>query len=254
MSAGGPNVPVGPGAINPYSPPATPLGGAGAEVSAGYKSAMPLAKAITVVLAFDVVVELCNDINSFVTIGVMKRVIAGEVVDQAELAAIDVRTGAIGLLLIVTLLVAAVFFCLFMPRANRNASGFGSLMGISPGWAAGWFFIPFANLWMPYQAMREIWQGSDPDPNARPALVQVPGLLKWWWGMYLLHNIGGWMVYAASKDVKEAEELIRSSAIDIGTSLLSIIAALLAIATVRAVARRQDERSKRQPARAGAAP
>jgi hypothetical protein len=260
MSAGGPNVPVGAGAINPYSPPAASIETAGAPAAIGYKSASPLAKAITVVMGLDVVVELCNDVNSFVTIGVMKRVVAGEVVDSAELTAIDLRTGAIGVLVLLILLAGGALFCLFMPRANRNASRFGSLMSISPRWAAGWFFIPFANLWMPYQAMKEIWQGSDPDPNERPALVQVPGLLKWWWAMYLAHNVGGWVVYIASKDAKQAQDLINSSTIDIGSSALSIVAALLAAATVRAVARRQDERQKRHPAgtplpsAAGAAP
>ena len=28
-------------------------------------------------------------------------------------------------------------------------------MTISAGWAIGWFFVPFANLVMPYQAMKE---------------------------------------------------------------------------------------------------
>ena len=242
MSAGGPNVPAGPGAINPYSPPAASIEPAGVQAAAGYKSASPLAKAILVIMGLDVVVELCNDLNSFVTIGVMKRVIAGEVVEQAELSAIDLRAGAIGVLVLVLLLVAGVLFCLFMPRANRTARAFGSMMSMSPRWAAGCFFVPIANMWLPYQAMKEIWQGSDPDPNERPPLVPVPGLIKWWWGMYLLHGIGGWTVYIASKDAKQAQDLINSSTVDIATSALSIIAALLAAATVRAVARRQDER------------
>jgi hypothetical protein len=100
---------------------------------------------------------------------------------------------------LILLLAAGVLFCFFMPRANRNASSFGSFMNISPGWAAGWFFIPFANLWMPYQAMREIWQGSDPDRAFPRRPRPVSGLIKWWWGMYLAHNIGGWMVALASK-------------------------------------------------------
>ena len=251
MGVGGPpNVPFGPGAINPYSPPTASLEGAGLPhagmgAAAGYKSATPLAKAITVVMALDVLVELANDVNSFVTIGVMKRVIAGETVPQADLTAIDLRTGGIGLLTLILLLAAGVLFCFFMPRANRNASSFGSFMNISPGWAAGWFFIPFANLWMPYQAMREIWQGSDPDPSVPKAAAPVSGLIKWWWGMYLAHNIGGWMVALASKGAKQAQDLINSSSVDMVDSVLSIIAALLAAATVRAVARRQDERYKR---------
>ena len=72
--------------------------------------------------------------------------------------------------------------------------------------------------------------------------------MKWWWGMYLIHSLGGWLVYIAAKDAKQAQDLVASSWVTIVTSALSIIAALLAAATVRAVARRQDERQKRHPA------
>ena len=89
-----------------------------------------------------------QDLNAFVTIGVMRRVIAGEDVAQAELDR-DRRcaAGAIGRAgPVAPLVLAVVLFCLFMPRANRNARAFGSLMTTSPGWAAGWFFVPIAEL------------------------------------------------------------------------------------------------------------
>src|SRR5690349_2245412 len=153
MSAGGPNVPIGPGAINPYSPPATSIEAAGAPVAVGYKSAVGLATAIAVMMVIDVIVEACTGVNSFVTISVMKRVIAGEAVPHEELVAIDMRTGALTLLAAPFMLAAGVLFCFFMPRANRNARAFGSLLTISPGWTVGWWFIPVACWWMPYQAM-----------------------------------------------------------------------------------------------------
>jgi heme/copper-type cytochrome/quinol oxidase subunit 2 len=209
---------------------------------------MPLAKAITVLMGVEIVLALCNDLNSFVTIGVMKRVLAGEVVAPAELTAVALRSGAISGLVMVLALAVTVLFCLFMPRANRNARAFGSLMTISPGWAAGWFFVPVANFWMPYQVMKEIWQGSDPDPNVRPALVEAPGLIKWWWMTYLLRGVAGPAVYFASRDENRTQAAIDLSTVTIATSVLTLIAAPLAAATVRAVARRQDERQKRHPA------
>jgi hypothetical protein len=254
MSAGGPNIPVGPGAINPYSPPATSIEAAGAPTTVGYRSAVGLATAIAVMMIIDVIVELCTGVNSFVTISVMKRVIAGEAVPQEELAAIDMRTGALALLGVPFSLAAGILFCFFMPRANRNASAFGSLMTVSPGWTVGWWFIPIANMWMPYQAMKEIWQGSDPDPTVPMASVPAPAVMKWWWGVYLVHSFSGWApVFAGAKGSKQAQDLVNAATIEIVTSAVSIVAALLAAATVRAVARRQEERRKRA-ATAGAAP
>jgi len=219
---------------------------------------MGLATAIAVMMLIDVIVEVCTGVNSFVTISVMKRVIAGEVVPQEELTAIDMRTGALALLGVPFMLAAGLLFCFFMPRANRNASAFGSLMTISPGWTVGWWFVPIANLWMPYHAMKEMWQGSDPDPTVPMVSVPAPAVMKWWWGMYLVHSFSGWApMLAGGKENRQAQDLVNAATIEIVTSVISIAAALLAAATVRGLARRQEERRKRAPgpqvATAGAA-
>ena len=121
-----------------------------------------------------------------------------------------------------------MLFCLFMPRANRNARAFGSSMSISPGWAAGWFFVPIANLWMPYQAMKEIWQGSDPDPNVRPGVGRGARPDQMVVGDYLLRGFAGPAVYFASRDENRTQAAIDLSTVTIATSVLSLIAAPLA--------------------------
>jgi hypothetical protein len=211
-----------------------------------FSSTMPLAKAITLILGIYVAVEVVCDVNAFVTINVMGRVLANAPYEESELSAIDTRSMGLAVLTAVIGILAVVWFCMFMVRANRNARSFGSPMSIRPGWAAGFFFVPFVNLWKPYQAMKEIWQGSDPDPNAHSFSVRVPSLIGWWWAIYILHNVGLRLVLKANKDLKGPRDFINGSWAEIVTSGLSIAAALLAIAVVRAVARRQDERQTRQ--------
>jgi hypothetical protein len=72
-------------------------------------------------------------------------------------------------------------------RLMRNLHQFGSpFVTISPGWAVGYHFIPFANLVMPVKAVAEIWRGtfdaigqSERTPN---------GLIGWWWACWLVGN------------------------------------------------------------------
>jgi hypothetical protein len=253
MSSNGP-----PGApLNPYSPPAASI-----EVpayppiasTATFRSTMPLAKAITLILGIDIVAEVVSDVNAFVTIDVMGRVSAGTPYEDAELSNIDTRNMGLAILSGVVAILAIVWFCMFMVRANRNARSFGSPMSIRPGWAAGYFFVPIVSLWKPYQAMKEIWQGSDPDPNAKSFLVAVPSLIGWWWALYILHNVGARLVWQMNKNLKVPKDFIAASWTEIVTSGLSIAAALLAIAVARAVARRQDERQARQQSGAAVAP
>ena len=64
--------------------------------------------------------------------------------------------------------------------ANLWARGYRDLK-IRPGWAVGWWFIPFANLAMPLVAMLELDRRSTPDGVARTASP----LLGWWWAAWL---------------------------------------------------------------------
>ena len=64
--------------------------------------------------------------------------------------------------------------------ANLWARGYPGLK-TKPGWAVGWWFIPFANLAMPLVAMLEIDRRSTPDGSPRRA----GGVLGWWWAAWL---------------------------------------------------------------------
>jgi hypothetical protein len=236
--------------LNPYAPPAAALDAEGVQPAATrfFRSVTPLAKAITIVLGATIVADLIAAVNAAFTIEVMGRVLAEAPYTDTELSAIDRRSLALAVSSILVVLAGVITFCIFMVRANKNARSFGSPMSIRPGWAAGYFFVPLVSLWKPYQAMKEIWQGSDPDPNAHAFNVRVPSLLGWWWGLYLAHNIGGQAVYQMNKHLNNPADFINAAKVEIVTSVISMVAAWAAIAVVRAVARRQDERQARQRA------
>ena len=72
--------------------------------------------------------------------------------------------------------------------ANANAHALGAEgMQFTPGWAVGWYFVPIASLWKPYQAMKEIWQASAAGTDWRG--VRVPRLLPWWWACWLISTL-----------------------------------------------------------------
>lgn len=253
MSDGGPAKPTDApeaSAPNPYAPPAAPidLGGAPAVTGGGFKSALPLAKAIVAVMALHVLAEIMVVINALVAVGVMKRVLNGETVDAAQLAAIDTRTDMLTVLLNVLWLAAIVAYCLFMPRANKNARAFGAPLRNTPGWAAGWFFVPIVYLWKPYYAMKEIWQGSDPDPTVHAFDAPVSPLVPLWWCMYLAFFFSRGFFSQAGKDEPGPSSFIAMSNVRIVISVITIVAALLAAAVVRRLALRQEERQRRHPA------
>lgn len=84
---------------------------------------------------------------------------------------------------------------MWMYRANANIWAMGT-MGVeyTPGWTAGYWFIPFVNLVRPYQAMKEIYQASAADSETAVQGVawknlSVPTYVGGWWAAWIIGNI-----------------------------------------------------------------
>jgi hypothetical protein len=70
-------------------------------------------------------------------------------------------------------LVAVVAVAAWLYRSARHAVRLGGVLAWSRGWAVGGWFVPVANLVIPYLVVRDVRRGSGPAP--RPAPV------GWWW-------------------------------------------------------------------------
>lgn len=93
---------------------------------------------------------------------------------------------------VAVLFVLSFFGCvivtaMWLHRANANLHAAGIEMVFSPSWAWGWYFVPIANLFKPYQAMREIWNESHRTPDSFAG--NEDSLLQTWWGCWIVGNI-----------------------------------------------------------------
>lgn len=123
-------------------------------------------------------------------------------------------------------------------NAHRMSNGLG--MTVSPGWAIGWFFIPIANLWKPFQGVEQTWRVSH-SPGA-PGSVDTPLLLRWWWGLWLLSSI---IANIAGRTAGDGSDLNLLAASDVGEMIadgLTIPLILILMKIIRAITAAQVER------------
>ena len=147
--------------------------------------------------------------------------------------------GLIGLLLI-----TAFLFCLWVVDAQRNVRDLGAEhLTFTPGWAVGWFFVPIANLWKPYQMMRELWQASA-RPDNWPA-VDVPPLVGLWWGAWIGSRMLGTFINASAGPLDTVPDLIRITWWSIMGSFVDIAAYLLVMKVVASITRMQQNQRLR---------
>lgn len=136
-----------------------------------------------------------------------------------------------------------VVFLMWVYRVYKNLTPLkASYTEYSAGWAVGYWFIPFVNLFRPYQVMQETWRESEPDFNADlPYLSASAGsssLIIFWWIAFLVSNISLRIVDAtAESDVFPVVAIING--------ILTTVAAYLAILVVRTITNRQEERAQK---------
>jgi hypothetical protein len=148
------------------------------------------------------------------------------------------RSGVVALVILVVFLATGLAWLMWQHRSHANLHAAGvPRLEFTPGWAVGWWFVPIANLWKPFQAMRELHEASTGDPDWRP---RAPGLLGWWWAGYLTFNIlDGIAGVLFADESGSLEPLLIGDRFSIAGDAVSIATALLAIRILRAVVERQ---------------
>ncbi len=149
----------------------------------------------------------------------------------------------IALLELIIYVATVVVFLIWLYRAYGNLRAFNPSRRLdhSPGWAVGSFFIPIVNLFIPYRAVREVWQKSEP-PDALLYEPDPPAWFPIWWVFWLLSSFAGNISLRVSFNENVSEETAKM--ISIVASALSIIAAVFAYVVVDLIDKKQEEVEK----------
>ncbi len=100
-------------------------------------------------------------------------------------------TALIGLLWILVNILFIIFYLIWKHHVFKNVQSL-QVEGLkySPGWAVGWYFIPFLNLFKPYQVMKEIWQATFYSKETEDWKGKsVSGILIIWWITWIVGNM-----------------------------------------------------------------
>ena len=149
---------------------------------------------------------------------------------------------AVGVAGIVAMIACFIIVGCWIYRASANAHSLSEDMTISPGWSVGWYFIPIANLFKPFQAMKETWMAShySRDWQSEPA----PTLMVAWWGLWIVTNILGNVAFRMSMNegAEQAPGLL--SFIEVAAAILNIPLCLILITMMKRIAGAQLETSR----------
>ncbi len=148
----------------------------------------------------------------------------------------DIANAVMGLLQFPLAIFIGITFLRWIYRANKNLRILSSVpMDFSPGWSIGWYFIPIANLFKPYQAMKEIWL------VAHRGGENGSSILGWWWFLWLVSNSLGRLAMRLALRENNAQGYVHSAMANLASDAMDVFLNVFAIMLVTAIAKAYAE-------------
>ncbi|RPK39448.1 hypothetical protein EES37_22170 [Streptomyces sp. ADI91-18] len=145
-------------------------------------------------------------------------------------------------------LATAIVFVMWFHRVRQNGQVFRpDAFTLAPGWAIGAWFVPLANLVMPFTIARQTWTASTqlaPDGSFRK--VSSAPVTAWWLafaGSQLTDSVFGVLYSAADTP----EQLRGAAVVGAVSGLLTVAAAVLAVLFVRKLTALQSAKAAHGP-------
>lgn len=147
-----------------------------------------------------------------------------------SLEAFDAQFSAVAFAQVGVYVLAAIAWVAWQSRTidNEDALGIGP-SPISPRRSIGWWFIPFANLVMPYRSHRDIDRRYSSGAASRGWLVPA------WWTMFIVGGLvanGVGRLWEAAETIEEVQTALTLYVV---SDALTIVTAVLAITMIREI-------------------
>lgn len=222
----------------------------GLRASEPFVSGHGRATAVTVLFAAYICVSALAIVSNFMQLSLLSEAASGGITPE-QAASNDTRQLAVTVISILIFVTLAVAFLVWLHRVMKNLPALGnpkSRIEYTPGWAVGSFFIPFANLFMPYRAVSEAWNKSNPLVRTEEGLSFAPrstnGLLTAWWVCWIAFGVVGRVASRLQSNAEDTGTLITVTWFMVVTNVFAILSGVLAVLVVRGLDRRQEERSR----------
>ena len=159
---------------------------------ANYVSARGRAQLVQALFVLFIGIVIGEILVGFIGLVVSPNSLDGLVYEQEEPTLLLILLGLLTIGRFAVFVLTAIAYLVWLHRAYSNLNPLGAMgLEYTPGMAVGGWFIPFANLVIPYKVVKETWQESDPliaEPVEDWQQSGAPGWLAAWWGCWLAGN------------------------------------------------------------------
>lgn len=190
-----------------------------------------------VVLWLIIISCLASIISSYLQYNLLTKINEGANYTDSELDSNDLREQIIAIVRIILMIISAITFIQWFRRAYYNlCQMIPNSMEFTEGWAAGAWFVPFLNLFRPVQMMRETYTKTEIILKRNNISLNTElndNLISWWWAFWIISEIVNRILSRLLDNQSTIQDYIDYSLANIGSELLTAIAALFAIQVIK---------------------
>jgi len=182
------------------------------------------------------VLELILCVSNYFQLNLLQSISDGGYISPSEADANDNRQLIIAVLYTIVVTISAVTFIQWFRRAYFNLHILVKGLSNTEGWAAGAWFVPFLNLFRPYQIMSEMSKKtkelvSKHELNSSFSNISSSNIIGIWWALWVISGIGNRISYKLPLDT--VEEMIRSTNFEMYSIIIQLPLALITVKLIK---------------------
>lgn len=190
-------------------------------------------------------VEVISFMSGYMQYELLLAIQNGETISDETTYANDLREMGIAVFALIIYIISVITFLRWYHRASFNLHRLTTRpLAYTEGWAVGSWFVPFICLYRPYKVTEEMYEEASWLLAERNGVRHLPPsfpFLGWWWGLWILNNLVGHLLFRYSMSAERIDELIISSQAEMVSNLLGIPLAILAIKVIREYSHMEDQ-------------
>jgi hypothetical protein len=187
---------------------------------------------IWITLAMDAI----SMISGYFQYNLLQTAASGTTISPEDANANDLREQLIGIIYLPIFIFSAVTFIQWFRRAYFNLHLRIKYLNYTENWAAICWFIPFVNLYRPYQIMAEMYNETKELLTKKGILTQVSlstSFVGLWWFFWILAGVIGQATFRYTMRAESIEAMTNATLLGMLGNLISIPAAVLAVRVIK---------------------
>lgn len=182
------------------------------------------------------IVEIISLISSGMQYNLLKTVSDGGEITNEAANANDLRERVIAIIYLIAYIVSGITFIMWFRRAYFNLHQKVKNLSFTEGWAAGSWFVPFVNLYRPFQIMKELYEETkkyilDNDESSQINLSTK--FLGFWWTLWIINGILGQIVFRLSRNADTIPELLTITILSIISGFIGVGLGIVTIIVIK---------------------